>query len=494
MRFSLRLFVLLQVVMAIIFGGAFVFWEVHQTYKAVEAAEKKRLNFFVEMVHSLWRCSSGRGLVESGVAERLGCFWIQEGIGSSGVVVAAGGAKSLSADVFTEGWSLCRERPHALFPISHPEGGKGYAYVKRFEDGVVVGTCVTEEELHGGLSSTVKKLIVGGVLIILVYCVISIYFGRIIASAAPRIVQGLEKIATGNFAVRLPEENITEFRLISNAVNSMVTSVKEILEKAKRSAGLFSKLSAEVEKKSREVAEEMKSVCNSAEEMFAVTDNIVDSIEEERTLIEQISEAVQEISSHTVKTSQMTSVAVEKVEKAKEIMSRLNSMAEGITDIANLINEIAEQTNLLALNATIEAARAGEAGKGFAVVANEVKELAKQTSEATKDITQKLAEVRNKTTEAASAVQEITEVIQQINDMTSSVASAIEEHTSVLSEVLNRVTSQSAASSGIKEKVHYTKEVIEKAAEEILRLSEKMKEVDQEAKRLAEIVSRFKTS
>ena len=55
------------------------------------------------------------------------------------------------------------------------------------------------------------------------------------------------------------------------------------------------------------------------------------------------------------------------------------------------------QTNILALNAAVEAARAGEHGKGFAVVANEVKDLAKQTADATLEIKQKIEGVQNST-------------------------------------------------------------------------------------------------
>ncbi|KHF11261.1 chemotaxis protein, partial [Vibrio parahaemolyticus] len=58
----------------------------------------------------------------------------------------------------------------------------------------------------------------------------------------------------------------------------------------------------------------------------------------------------------------------------------LESEAEEISKITDVVTEISERTNLLALNAAIEAARAGEHGRGFAVVADEVGQLADKTS------------------------------------------------------------------------------------------------------------------
>lgn len=80
------------------------------------------------------------------------------------------------------------------------------------------------------------------------------------------------------------------------------------------------------------------------------------------------------------------------------IATIINNIQTRVEKFAMINEKIAGQTNLLALNATIEAARAGEAGKGFAVVAGEVKNLATQAAQNSKELrTEVLNEIRAQT-------------------------------------------------------------------------------------------------
>ncbi|HBE76835.1 MAG TPA: hypothetical protein DDW65_03510, partial [Firmicutes bacterium] len=90
----------------------------------------------------------------------------------------------------------------------------------------------------------------------------------------------------------------------------------------------------------------------------------------------------------------------------------LNSNAEEIRGITEIITNIAEQTNLLALNAAIEAARAGESGKGFAVVADEVNKLAFQFRNSAKTINNILQTIQSKTQNSGKTA----ELAQRINE------------------------------------------------------------------------------
>ncbi|MCK5519740.1 MAG: bacteriohemerythrin, partial [Candidatus Marinimicrobia bacterium] len=96
----------------------------------------------------------------------------------------------------------------------------------------------------------------------------------------------------------------------------------------------------------------------------------------------------------------------------------------------------------------IEAARAGEAGKGFAVVANEVKELAKQTNDASTDITSRIEAIQNSTESTIEEIGKISEVISEVDEIVNTIATAVEEQNVTAQNISSNINS---ATNGVSE-------------------------------------------
>ncbi|RBI68189.1 chemotaxis protein [Vreelandella sulfidaeris] len=133
--------------------------------------------------------------------------------------------------------------------------------------------------------------------------------------------------------------------------------------------------------------------------------------------------------SHLQRVMQDSKQAAQTLAEAQQLIAALNQQAKSINSITESIAQIANQTNLLSLNAAVEAARAGEQGRGFAVVANEVRRLAKGSSEAVAEITQVLKE-------NSALVERTTHSMQQVVEQGKSSQTSVGEIETIVNEIL----------------------------------------------------------
>ena len=159
---------------------------------------------------------------------------------------------------------------------------------------------------------------------------------------------------------------------------------------------------------------------------------------------EEMSASIREISETMTKSKETAAMATGRVEAADQQAVKLNTAAQAMSGIVQLISDITGQINLLALNATIESARAGEAGRGFAVVAAEVKNLANQAKQATDTISGEIGALNNVASDVVSSLMAIKTAIGSVNEFIASTAAAVEEQSNVTSDMSSNMQRASA--------------------------------------------------
>lgn len=259
-------------------------------------------------------------------------------------------------------------------------------------------------------------------------------------------------LAQGDFSREVPEElrrRSDELGDLARSYQAMIGNNRNLIQSlnigiqtVSASVESLTAFSQESSHSIHTLAEKSSTTTAAADELSKNTVAVAGSMQQTSSNLDSVAAATEEMTSTIAEIAENTEHArtttdqfSRQVESFATLLHDLGASAKDIGKVTEAISGISSQTNLLALNATIEAARAGEAGRGFAVVANEIKELAKQTADATDDIKVKISGIQNVAGNAVQDMDEIVLAIRELSSFVSSIASAIEQQSSVTREL-----------------------------------------------------------
>lgn len=348
------------------------------------------------------------------------------------------------------------------------------------------------------IGKNAKKSNFALVLLILVSIVVTVFIWVFVANGVKKqlgedpleIANIAKSIADGDLNLSFRSSNgrftgvYSDMKNMTENLSNMLTEISAGVQTLTSSSSELSTISEEMSSNAGQTSMKSNSVASAAEEMSSNMNGVAAAAEQTtaniQTIVaasEEMSATIGEISENTSKGSQTTAEAVQRAEEVSNKVNALGNAASEISKVTETIADISDQTNLLALNATIEAARAGEAGKGFAVVAGEIKELAKQTAEATDEIGLKIGDVQKTTEESVEAIESIVSIINEINMIVSSVATAIEEQSATTQEISTNVSQAGMGVQEVNENVNKTTTVAADVSEDISLVSHASEEI-----------------
>ncbi len=329
-----------------------------------------------------------------------------------------------------------------------------------------------------------NTMILSTLLIIIITCILTPFIiKKNVVGVISHLSKNMLSMSNGDLTIPAPTQflnNNDEWGDISRSWDVAMNKFNEVINRVSTASEYVSNAASEVRQGNVDLSLRTENQVANLEETASSMNEIASTIKESTDNVAQSTNMVSDAKVYLDRAGSIVEDSVNKMDDVYEASSR-------IMDITKLIENIAFQTNILALNASVEAARAGDQGRGFAVVASEVRNLALNTQDSVKNITDLINDSNEKIKLAADSVKDSKSIFAELSAKMDLVSQYMEQINTTAQE-------QQAGVSQINSAINQMEGSLQQNAALVEEATAASESLLSEARDLTKAISYFKTT
>ena len=355
-------------------------------------------------------------------------------------------------------------------------------------------------------TASIYQTIAGSLVVLVLVLSTLICLNIIVIRPLYKTLAFAKRVSRGDFTQKLDLGKKDEIGALAEALNNTVESL----------GNMFMEIAASVET----VNQSGREISTAVEEQSTVASQQSVSVSEITSTMEELSVSSTQIAEHSNRVALIANETLDHTKEGADSMDNVRDMAQAIsrdneknieeivalgkkskeiTTVMEIINTIADQTKLIAFNAALEASSAGEAGKRFGIVAVEIRRLADNVMESTKEIEDKINEIQDAvnhmiiTSEKGSkSIQEGLNFTIQTSAKLKEILEGVQATTDAAKQISLSTQQQKTASSQVVTALREIAEGSDQTSGSIKQINDICKELNGLSQNLREMVNRFK--